>query len=170
MENMKEIYLDEEDEDDVDGNLYDVGRYRYTRSSEDRDAMMGENASFISACNRWFESFGCGYTCERDGRASMEADDWDLTDFHYEHPLVNCKEAFFELTYGNTEDSVSRAFFFLQEYVGQKNRTFDFCLYDISLQEADDYIAAIEKWHCTGEFNIGPYSGLPAYTPWRQHQ
>ena len=101
----------EEDENDVDGNLYDVGRYRYTRSSEDRKTMMGENASFISACNRWFESFGCGYTCERDGRASIEADDWDLMEFHYEHPFVNCKEAFFELTYGNTEDSVSRAFF-----------------------------------------------------------
>lgn len=148
----------------------DVGRYKYMRSSETSISMLkGKKADYNEKYNRWFESFGGGFAGWSDARAMQEADDLELAELHYMQPNMNCKESFFELEYGETKGSVLRAFFFLQEYTGCKDRDFGFCLYDISLQEANEYIAAIEKWHCTGELNIGPYHGLPAYGPWRKH-
>ena len=149
----------------------DVGRYKYMRSSEKPIGMLkGKKADYNQECNCWFESFGGGFCCWRDARALQEADDFDLMEFHHKRPYINCKESFFELEYGKTEDTVSRAFFFLQEYAGRKDRSFSFCLYDISLQEANEHIAALEEWHCTGELNVGPYSGIPEYEPWKERE
>lgn len=30
----------------------------------------------------------------------------------------------------------------------------------------NEYIEAMEKWHVTGEFDAGPYRGIPNYGPW----
>ncbi len=160
MENMTEY-----------GNPYGAGRYRYMRSSEEHDAMMWEDRmKYDHTYNRWIETFGCGYDCGRDGVASMEADEFDLMDFHCEHPLMNCRESFYELTYGDTKESLTYAFFFVQEYVGRQTRDFCFSFSELSMQEANEYIAALEEWHRTGELNVGPYRGEPQYDPWENHR
>lgn len=149
------------------GNPYGAGRYGYIRSAEDSEAMMsGTEARFDSDHNRWFEYMGCGYACGRDGQALQEADDYDLYYFHKDHPKINCKESFHDLEYGNTRNEVAYAYFLLMEYVGNKHRTFSFHLENITMQEAKEYIAAVESWHCTGELNIGPFSSCPCYGHW----
>ena len=160
MENMTE-----------DGNPYGAGRYRFMRSSEDRSAMMwGNMTRYDQTSNRWVESFGCGYNCARDGVASAEADEFDIMDFHREHPRIHCRESFFELEYGDTRELVAYAFFFVQEYAGRQTRYFSCSFSDISIQEANEYIAALEEWHHTGALNVGLYHGEPQYGPWKTHR
>lgn len=168
---MEEFYTDDDWEDDdpydIYGNPYGAGRYRYSRSSEDCEAMLlGDDAEFNGKYNRWFEYMGCGYACSRDGQAMMEADEIDMWDFHTENPQVNCREGFFDLEYGDTDKDVAFAFIYLTEYEAGKHRSFSFSLADISMSEMEKYIAAIETWHGTGKFNIGQYHGIPAYDSW----
>ena len=147
----------------------DSGRYSFIRSSEHSEAMMmGEEARFIDEYNRWIEYIGCGYACERDAWALREADEIDSMEFYKDITHLDFKEAFYDFQYGDTYDEVSHAFFYLTEYVGNQERTFTFSLDDRPLQEVKDYVAAIEKWHCTGELNIGPYTGVPNYRPWEK--
>ena len=47
-----------------------------------------------------------------------------------------------------------------------KRKTFSFDLENVTKQEYQKYFEAIENWHCTGELNVGPYSGMPAYGQW----
>lgn len=149
------------------GNPNGAGRYRYIRSSEDKNAMMyRKQAEFDLLSGRWFEQFGCGYAHWRDGKASCEADDIDQEDFHYEHPNITCKESFYEIEYGNTRDEAAYAFFFMAECEGRKIRDFAFSCNDITMAEVNEYISALEDWHRTGEFNAGQYRGIPQYDPW----
>ena len=158
MSNKKEI-----------GNPYGAGRYSYTRSSTDSGAMLlDDQARFDPKSNRWFEHMGCGYACERDGIALQEADDADLYDFHRDNPKINCRESMYDLQYGDTRAEVAHAFFLLMEYAGGKYRSFYFGLDDVSMQEMEKYIAAVENWHSTGELNIGPHHGCPNYGDWEE--
>ena len=173
MEHADEYFdFDEEDSQEIDeeapvGNPRGAGRYRYTRSSQDSNALfLGKEAGFDPEYNLWIEYMGCGYACWRDGKALTEADEIDLYEFHRTHPLINCKESYIDYEYGNTRDEVAYAFVCLTEYRGTMHRCFSFSLTDVSLQEVEKYIDAIEMWHRTGEFNVGPYSGSPAYDPW----
>ena len=156
MDNKKEI-----------GNPYGAGRYGYTRSSKDSEAMLfGTEARFEAECGRWFEYMGGGYACWRDGKALQEADDADLYYFHRDNPEIECRESMYDFEYGDTRDDVSHAFFYIAEYEKNRYRTFSFSLDDISRQEMNEYIEAMEKWHVTGEFDAGPYRGIPNYGPW----
>ena len=163
-EDMLEIY-----EDDEFPDTSDAGRYCWTRSSEDPKAMMrGKRADFNSKVGRWFESMGCGYACWRDGKYFQEEDIMSIDDFHDSHPNITCRESCYDLEYGDTEDDVRYAWFYLEEYEGKKHRTFDISMLDIPMSTAEEYIAAIEEWHRTGEFNIDQYHGCPNFSPWRQ--
>lgn len=155
--------------DEEYGNPYGAGRYGYIRSSKDNSYLfLGDEAGFDPEYNLWYEYIGCGYACERDGIALQEADDMDLFYLYKEYPDMTCKESHYDFTYGNTRDEVSWASFSLTEHEGGKKRTFYFHLENISMLEAKEYVAALEKWHRTGELNIGPYNGSPTYNPWEQ--
>lgn len=157
-----------DEEEQASGNPYGAGRYCYIRSSMDSSCLfLGNEAGFDSEYNLWYEYIGCGYACERDGIALQEADDIDLYHLHKEYPEMICKESHYDFTYGDTRDEVSWASFSLTECEGGRERTFYFDLENISMLEAKEYVSAIEKWHRTGEFNIGPYRGIPSYTAWR---
>lgn len=148
----------------------DVGRYQYIRSSKDKTAMMCEpQAKFDNCNNRWFERFGCSYTCWRDGKALFEADEYDLQGFHMNHRRINCKESFYEIEYENKGSDIAYGYFCLTEYVGRQHRCFYFNFHNLTAEEFAAYISAVEDWHLSGELNIGPYSGLPAYEPWKKH-
>ena len=160
----------QEEQDDACGNPYGAGRYRYIRSSQDSNALfLGKEAGFDPEYNLWIEYMGCGYACWRDGKALTEADEIDLYEFHRKHPRINCRESYIDYEYGNTRDEVAYAFVCLTEYRGTMDRCFSFSLTDIPLQEVEKYIDAMERWHRTGEFNVGPYNGSPAYDPWEKH-
>lgn len=149
------------------GNPYGAGQYGYTRSSGNSEAMIfGTAATFDETCGRWFEYMGCGYACVRDGIALQEADDADLYYFHRDNPTISCRESMYDLQYGDTREDVSYGFIFLAEYEATRFRTFSFSVDDISMHDMNEYIDAVEKWHITGEFNVGPYNGIPEYRPW----
>ena len=157
MDNKKEI-----------GNPYGAGRYGYIRSSEDCEAMiLGRKACFELSCNRWIEHIWRGYACWRDGKAELEWDGLYRDEFLEEHPLISYMEAFYELEYGNTRDEVATAWFCLKDRKGKKHRAFHFEISNVSMQEFDEYIAALKKWHMTGELNIGAYTGVPEFGPWQ---
>lgn len=117
---------------------------------------------------RWFESWECAYACGHDGDAFMEADGIDLMLFYDEHPLIKCRESFYDLVYGNTRDEATETMFLLIEYVGNQYREFSFDLENIAIQDVNKYIAAIKNWHYTGEFTIGEFSGPPVYEHWKE--
>ncbi len=54
----------------------------------------------------------------------------------------------------------------LAEYEQTRYRTFVFFLDNILRAEMNEYMEAVEKWHKTGELNIGPYQGIPEYGLW----
>ncbi len=157
-----------EDKEEI-GNPYGAGRYGYIRSSEDCDALIsGRNARFELSCNRWIEHIWCGYASWRDGKADQEWDDLFRDEFRQKHPLINYKEVFYELEYGDTRDQVPYAWFLLEECEGNKNRWFNFGVNNVSMQDFEEYIAALERWHMTGELNIGPYNVSLSFSPWRE--
>ena len=155
------------DNNKKNGNPYGAGRYGYIRSSEDCDALIsGRDARFELSCQRWIEHIWCGYACWRDGQADQEWEDLYRDKFSKEHPLITYKEAFYEFEYGDTRDRVDNAWFFLEEHKEHQKRFFEFEINNVSMCEFEEYIAAIERWHMTGELNIGPYEGIPTFGPW----
>ena len=147
-----------------------AGGFGFIRSATSKRSLVyREIAEYNRSCNRWFEYITGGFAGAAD--ADYE-DDWyalDRDDFDRKHPHIVYKEAYCRFTYGNTRDEIAEAMFLLIVQNHGKRKTFSFNLENISKQEFDEYFAAIESWHCTGELNIGPYSGLPAYGPWRKH-
>lgn len=157
MDNKKEI-----------GNPYGAGRYGYIRSSEDCDALIsGRDARFELSCNRWIEHIWCGYACWRDGKANQEWDDLYRAEILENHPSITFMEAFYELEYGDTRDQVANAWFLLEDHKANRHRFFDFEINNVSMQEFEEYIGALENWHMTGELNAGPYTGVPMFGPWK---
>lgn len=157
-------------EDDVCGNPYGAGGFGFIRSATSKRSLVyGDSAEYNRSCNRWFEYVTSGFSCGADGDYE---DDWyalDREDFDRKHPRISYKEVYYRFTYGNTRDEIAEAMFLLIEQNKGKHRTFSFALENITKQKFQKYFEAIENWHCTGELNIGPYSGLPAYGPWRTH-
>ena len=153
--------------DEEYGNPYGAGRYGYIRSSKNCKALIrGKNAQFNSEHNRWFEHIRCAYTCWRDGRAEQEYDDMYRDQLEKKRPLISYREAFYELEYGNSRDEVASMMVILTDCTKGNHRSFHFDLDNITMHEAQEYIDALENWSYTGELNIGPYRGIPAYGPW----
>lgn len=149
------------------GNPQGAGKYCTIRSSKNSAAMLlGDRAKFDIQCDRWFEYIGCGYECWREAKYQQDADDTDLYYFHKHHPEIKCRESLYDFQYGETYEDVSHALVLLAEYEQTRFRMFTFSLDDISICEMNAYIEAVEKWHATGELNVGPYRGIPQYGPW----
>ena len=163
-------HLQEEQEEDVSGNLHGAGGFGFIRSATSKKSLVyKEIAEYNRSCNRWFEYIASGFSCSAD---SDYEDDWYALDreaFDRKHPRIIYKEAYYRYTYGNSREEITEALILLIEKNKEKHRTFSFNLENITKQEFQKYFEAIEKWHCTGELNIGPYSGAPAYGPWRSH-
>lgn len=78
------------------------------------------------------------------------------------------KDVFYYLQYGDTRDQVAYVEFFMSEYEGSGKREFDFTLENISMQQFDACIAAIENWHYSGELVLGDFSTYACPGPWRK--
>ena len=136
------------------GNPYGAGRYLTIRSSTDVNAMTcGSKAPFDANCGRYFEYYGGGYSCGRDGQAFQEQDDIDIETFKAEHPGAHYRETHYDFVYGNTREEVADAFFYLHEYAGYKYRGTGFSLDDLSMEEAMAYAGLLEDWHRTGNID-----------------
>ncbi len=169
-EGITPIFQEGEYKDDTYGNPYGAGGFGFIRSATSKRSLVyKEIAEYNPRCNKWFEyiTYGCscGADCDYEG-------DWyalDRDDFDRKHPRIVYKEAYYRFTYGDTRDEVAEAMILLIDHNKGKSRMFSFNLENITKQEFQEYFEAIENWHCTGELNIGPYHGLPAYGPWRKH-
>lgn len=149
-------------------NPYSAGRYGAMQSSEDRDALFtGCCAKYDTASNLWFKDYWCGYSCLHNGKESMEWYFDDKNEFYRNRPHACYKESFYNLVYGETQTQIDYVVFDLEEVQGEKYRAFSFDLENTTMQEFEEYLAAMEKWHRTGELNIGPYKGVPHYEPWQ---
>lgn len=149
-------------------NCCGAGRYGFIRSSENWEALIrGKEAEFRPEADRWYEHIYCGYASWRDGDADLEWVGMSRDQFKKEHPLIRYREAFYDFQYGKTRTQVAFASFWLKEYEGPKYRKFDFNLKDITMQQMEEYLTALESWSLSGELNVGPYSGIPAYKAWK---
>ena len=149
------------------GNPRGAGQYGYIRSSEDRQALtMDEMMSYDPTSKRWFEDYGKGYNCERDGVLIQEWDAMMLDSIYKSRPKVSFREAFYDIQYGFTRNQIANVTIILKEKQGDMHRTFDFEVKQITMKAFKEYVDALVEWHRTGELNIGPYKGEPDYGCW----
>lgn len=148
---------------------YGAGGFGFIRSSKKKKALpYKESAEWDKESQRWFEYVQGAFSCGADEDAE---EDWyalDRQDYDCRHPHIAYKEAYYHFRYGKTKAEVAEAIFHLIEKNGNMDRTFRFNLDNVSMQELEEYITAIEGWHRTGKLNIGNFSGEPKFGPWKE--
>ena len=137
----------------VDDDCYmpDVGRYYYLRSSRDRRAMMFDEGTMYDPVGKlWFERFGGGYCDYKDAMACQEADDEDIIRFWRSHRGLQGRESFCDIWYGNNENEIKHALFYLVEYKFGMCRSYSFTVKDVTRQELNEIETAVKAWHVSG--------------------
>ena len=144
--------------------MKDIGSYRFIRSAQDKNAMIGWNElTYDNEYKRWFESTGYGFCDWDDASAFQEADEIEMIDFRSAHPECAVRESFWQIICGEDDVVAERALFVLEEYESGEHHAYDYIVDDIPLEELERWKKAVYDWHITGVLKMGAFK-YKAYT------
>ena len=136
--------------------LRDIGKFLYLQSSTQKDDMpYSYDARYQEEYGRWYVRGSYGYVHDADGKAELEATEFDTFCFWRDQPNAKYKNTYGDLWYGDATDGVESGFAILTEYDGPLSRSIGVDFNHLTFEELDKLEYAFYVWHMTDVLDCG---------------